>query len=606
MRLYHLLILSIIIYCSTRIAVLAVPFFNKHSCRSTSSSSSSSANNYSHSSLLLQHHRTIYTNRRPHDTSLYDILNVRPNATLAEIQKSWRRKSLLWHPDKVAAMMRRRREEDGRCTIGRDGKTVVVPPPPPPPPPPFGGSGDQSMMNKEQHDLSNSSINNSQPNKQDQKENEEEEEYYAKTQLQKIQHAYEILSDDHNRLLYHKYGLVGGTNAAVQLLTGRAVQSSSTDAAADGATVEQIRLLELMGYHHHSYQQSQHSYPSYSSSSSSTTTSSMTTHQQRIQTLTTTITEYLRPLVEGSISQENFITQVHSEMNALKKSPLGAQVIRCVGRAYKVEGWRVLRQMREEKLWKMKKQWGGGRSYHHSHSLLHKKRTRNNGRKNSRVDDILQDSWRNTKHYASAAYASGKLVVMEQRLKKMEEDQLRQREERRRQRRKKKKKEDEDGLKRIQQGGNESNCHHLVSSNIGSLSDNEEDEEFDIGSFSDIDNNNDSDSDMSMFSSSESESDDDDEIEYELQHSQNQKAYTALLSLHQMEALWKVTKIELDKTVREACRWILTPTPPLPASMDGNGGSRSEGGGWYAFCPSEQSPYQEDWQHYHARPPPPP
>ena len=96
MRLYHLLILSIIIYCSTRIAVLAVPFFNKHSC-STSSSSS-------HSSLLLQHHRTIYTNRRPHDTSLYDILNVRPNATLAEIQKSWRRKSLLWHPDKVKRM----------------------------------------------------------------------------------------------------------------------------------------------------------------------------------------------------------------------------------------------------------------------------------------------------------------------------------------------------------------------------------------------------------------------------------------------------------------------------------------------------------------------
>ena len=143
---------------------------------------------------------------------------------------------------------------------------------------------------------------------------------------------------------------------------------------------------------------------------------------------------------------------------------------------------------------------------------------------------------------------------MEQKLKKLEEDQLRQKEERQR---KKKMREEEERLKRIQGGNHE----HVFSSNIGSLSDNEDEEDFDIGSFSDIDidDNNEYDSDDTMMFS-ESEDDDDDEIEYELQHIQNQKAYTALLSLHQMEALWKVTKIELDKTVREACRWILAPT----------------------------------------------
>ncbi|KAK1734154.1 hypothetical protein QTG54_015157 [Skeletonema marinoi] len=589
MNLYQLLILLSIYCSSTIVAVIAIPFFNKHSSSAISTSSSPTT----HSSLLLQHHRTIYTNRRPHDTSLYDILNVKSNATLAEIQKSWRRKSLQWHPDKVA--LRRRQKERGSDGLnndeksGRDVHKVVVVPPPPPPPP---GSDDQRIIIKGQDGQNNN--NNIDNNKQNEQDKDEE---YARNQLQKIQHAYEILSDDHNRLLYHKYGLIGGTDAAVQLLTGRATSASAAGGGVsngggimnDGgaATTEKIRLLELMGYHH--THQSQHQYPSSSTSAS---------HEQRIHTLTTTITEYLRPLVEGTISQDNFVSQIHSEMNTLKKSPLGAQILRCVGRAYKVEGWRILRQMREEKYRQRY-----GRSYSQTRHRHHSSRSKRNGQKNSRVDDILQDSWRSTKHYASAAYASGKLVLMEQKLKKLKEDRLRQKEERRR---KKRMREEEDRLKRIQ-GSDESN-HHVFSSNIGSLSD-DEDEEFDIDSFSDIDldNNNDSDSDMMMFSASESEDsdDDNDEIEYELQHIQNQKAYTALLSLHQMEALWKVTKIELDRTVREACRWILAPTPSSVPAIAGGGG-RSEGGGWYAFCPSEQSPYQEDWQHYQASPPPPP
>ena len=145
----------------------------------------------------------------------------------------------------------------------------------------------------------------------------------------------------------------------------------------------------------------------------------------------------------------------------------------------------------------------------------------------------------------------------------------------------------------------------MFSSNIGSLSDdddnNDDDEEWDnIGSFSDI--NIDSDSDTMFGASSDSDDDHDEEIEDAL----HQKAYTALISLHQMEALWKVTKIELDRTVREACRWILAPTPSSAIIGTGGGRSGRREGGWYAFCPSEQTPYQEDWQHYHPPPPPPP
>ena len=50
---------------------------------------------------------------------------------------------------------------------------------------------------------------------QEAQDNDDEEEY-AKQKLAELTTAYEILSDDHTRLLYHKYGLIGGTDAAIQ------------------------------------------------------------------------------------------------------------------------------------------------------------------------------------------------------------------------------------------------------------------------------------------------------------------------------------------------------------------------------------------------------
>lgn len=52
------------------------------------------------SSTLLKMHR-LYTMHPPHDASLYNILRVSPNATVAEITKSFRKRTRDLHPDKA-------------------------------------------------------------------------------------------------------------------------------------------------------------------------------------------------------------------------------------------------------------------------------------------------------------------------------------------------------------------------------------------------------------------------------------------------------------------------------------------------------------------------
>jgi len=230
------------------------------------------------------------------------------------------------------------------------------------------------------------------------------------------------------------------------------------------------------------------------------------------------------------------------------------------------------------------------------------------------VTDKVLDGWRGAKQYASAALASGKLVLMEQRIKKLEEDRVRQKQEREEEkRRRQKQRADEENVKRIQARaggkGNGDNGNEeegtLFASNIGELP-GEDDNVYDndhfvgdddhivdnIGAFSDDDDDEDF---PHLFDEDDDDSDDDqhDELEQELQHVQNKKTYSALLSAIQMEALWKITKIELDRTIREACRWILEPA----ATMMGDRGE--EEGGWYAFCPSPPPPPSSSRHHTH-------
>ena len=59
-------------------------------------------------STALRIHK-VYTQQPPHDTQLYDILQVNPNATQAQISKSYRQLSRKYHPDKLLTSEFRRR-----------------------------------------------------------------------------------------------------------------------------------------------------------------------------------------------------------------------------------------------------------------------------------------------------------------------------------------------------------------------------------------------------------------------------------------------------------------------------------------------------------------
>jgi curved DNA-binding protein CbpA len=493
-------------------------------------------------SLLLQSHRQWYALKTPHDTKLYDILNVRSNATQAEIQKSYRRLSREWHPDKVLVRkMKRERElvkqqqggeERSDCSNANTTTSTLRPPPPPPPPPPLPPDSETDCK----------------------------EEEYARDKLAELTQAYEILSDDLTRLLYHRYGIVDGPEDVVRLLNGRMRVDSTmkkSSIAGEEATnglngdssssSEQGRLMELMGYpiggfhthHHHHHTQHRHN----------------TQHRQRLHYLTATITEKLRPLVEGTVSQELFVENIYQECNSLKKSALGAQILRCVGRAYRVEGYRVLRMMEREK-----RQHGG-------HQALHWRRRRHSHHK---VTDLVRDRWRDAKHLCSAALASTKLAIAEQKLKRVYTEHERRKEQRKTEREERRIVLARGGIGERANGNREE--LDLIS-NIGALPGEEEvaGDDFDTGMLSDDEEGDFLDEDNGR-------------VEEELRHLQHQKAIQAILSVSQMEALWKITKIELDQTVRCACQWILSPT-----DYDGQ---------WHSFFPSEQSPFAEDWQHH--------
>jgi curved DNA-binding protein CbpA len=218
------------------------------------------------SSFFKRSRHNYYYTQPPHDTKLYDTLGIPPNATLLDVQKAHRKRSLLYHPDKI---------------------------------PPSQASE-------------------------------------AKHKLDKISHAYAILNNDQSRLLYHRYGIIDGNEEYILRLLllgnnaagnydqgGRGGDASSLSSSHSSSVIgvdddeimkrrqQQFRLLELMGYpsQHHNregYLDQQQQY------------------QHRKNYLVGTITERLRPMVEGTISQEMFINDIYQECNTLKSCPFGA------------------------------------------------------------------------------------------------------------------------------------------------------------------------------------------------------------------------------------------------------------------------------------------
>lgn len=230
-------------------------------------------------------------------------------------------------------------------------------------------------------------------------------------------------------------------------------------------------------------------------------------------------------MVEGAIDESTLADAVAQECDSLKKVPLGAQIIRCIGRAYRHSGQRVLRQ-------------------HHRKSksvLLHPLHV------GAALSDTMRDKMRDAKQVLTAAVASGRLVLTEKITHRGNSNNARQfpsiaygm----------------DDGLSRLDQvryaNALPASCLILliahsnlvcpVSQLIG------EDDVHDLDSH--------------VLSTED------------IKEQERQKAQTALLESLQVEALWKISKIDLDRTIQEACNLILT--------------------GEYFFFPSHQS--TSDW-----------
>ena len=427
-----------------------------------------------------------------HNTELYDELDVPTNATLLQIQKSHRRLSRDWHPDKIAVRRRKlQRQQQQRQSSART---------------------------------------------------EDDLEEYARNKLQRIATAYEILGDDHSRLLYHRYGLRGGTEAALHLLTGRQATNGNPLEAPSEVSSEQSALLQLMGYsstpqnHHHC------------------------SNLHRMHNIQNSLMQKLLPIVDGTITQELFISNLYHECSTLKSSPLGAQILRCVGRAYRIEGYRVLRQELNR---------GGARDSWKPRAPEQARHETNGFDKvKHRLSNIAVDRYRDVKHLAQAALASTKLIHTERQMKRLDNERRRAEDERSK-RRQERHSEEIDKRRMIEGRRRDANTH---SSGIGALPGEESPEDV-LGDFSldfsDLDSDD---------SSLHEEDPDNDALERELQHTQQQKIYQALHSMHQMEALWKLTKIELDRVVRESCRSLLSPA-------------------WDAFGPSHYG----GWHNEHAQ-----
>jgi hypothetical protein len=229
---------------------------------------------------------------------------------------------------------------------------------------------------------------------------------------------------------------------------------------------------------------------------------------ERVARIASHLLEQLRVVVEGQVSEQTFLDSVMQSCEEVKRRPLGAQVLRCVGRAYRHAGQKALTAMNLKN--------GQEASSPYSANF---------------VTERVREGFRDAKHLATALVASGRAFVAEHRL---------DRQMRRRRR--------SPALK-----------YHF-DSELGELTPSAL--VFNSGS--------------SLLPDGSLFQDGHDQLD--LQMEQLIKTQATLLQSLQVEALWKVTKIEIDKVSREACDVILRGEHffiPSTTRLDGWVGSRS-------------------------------
>jgi len=380
---------------STVIAIFAVCRGGGHGSPRGSAKASSTRLPEPSSSLLKAH--KVYMTYPPHDTSLYDALEVAPNATAAQISKSYRVLTRRFHPDKARQNRKRR----------------------------------------------SSAIE------------AEEDEVLREEKFELVRQAFEILKDDKTRIPYHRFGLMD-TAQAVLLLT----KGSSRGNGSIGTDLKE--LLLLMGYddafpdlHHYDHQQQ---------------------HRRRVMLIVSRLLEWIRPVVEGRVTNATLTHAVAVEADRLKVLPMGAQIIRCIGRAYRYSGEKYTRRLQREPRQQLQ---SGKRSAAASNTQFVET-----------LSERVRDGYRDAKHFLTAAVASGRAVMT----------------------------------------GNLSNRHRHRSPML------------DYHFYDD-----------DVFENEHARV----LTEEEIKEQEMVKSQDALLESLQVEALWKISKIDLDRTVREACELIL-------------------------------------------------
>lgn len=387
------------------------------------------SNRHDLSSTLLRLHR-LYLQQPPHDTCLYDSLQVSPNATVADITKSYRKLSRLLHPDKQIS----RSNYDADAT-------------------------------KLHHEI--------------------------KLQLQRVRQAYDVLKDDSTRLPYHRYGLID-TKQAVILLTGQSLKRKQPALLAmdDPAMKE---LMTLMGY---ASGDDDDDFTSESPSSSflhsKGRSSGSFDHHRRVWIVAVKLLETIRPLVEDTVDERILAHEIASQCDRLKGLPLGAHILRCIGRAYRHAGRSVLLRAHQEQ----------------KQTILSGSRSRL-GQHQHALTELVRERFRDAKHLLTACVATGRVVLSEQ-------------------------------LYNVPVDLNRRNLLRAIAYyNEGAHGEN-------------------------------------DQAEEEMKIHDRTKAKRVLLDSLHVEALWKITKIDLDRIILEACDLILS--------------------GNFFFLPSHQSLNPTDWK----------
>ena len=425
-------------------------------------------------STALKVHK-VYTVFPPHDNYLYELMEVSPNATHAEISKSYRKLSRLYHPDK----QRQRR-------------------------------GQQQSDPEE-----------------------------AEQRLQQIQAAYEILSNDSKRMPYHRYGLID-PNLAAFLLLGPKISpnnyyrllqqqqhhghSNSFSESAFGNTAPLFdkldrELLHLMGYDDSTLEILAMATHAFNNGDGPDPTAVLEEH--RVHTVAALLLESIRPLVEGRLDPRLYAHLLSQDCDRWKRLPLGAQIIRSVGRSYRHEGREFL-QRRNIYV--------------------------NTGTKVTAKQMVLQahtdlsigirKKWRSTKDILEATAVRGRLALAERSFNEQEKKQ-------------KEKKMEKERKKKAARQAIEYNSNQYDYSTGDAY----------LPQMDDF-----------TFEEDESEGDSLEDLEEEQRQLEKLRAHHSLMQTLQVEALWKVCKIDLDRIVRRACDMILS--------------------GEYFFYPSYQSAYE--------------